>query len=936
MRDLGFAVDLSPTTARGEVTASRDEQLSLRALALVDWSQDLKIATDLLHIEAYGSVWDNDGIAQVTLGDAGAIEVHGVDLRGEDGRLTAEGVIAREGTSDFEAHAERLQLAALQPILPEDALRLRGAVGVDLKLSGPAGMPSVNLQLQGAQFVYGDYGPFGLEVGMVVAGGLTTVVANAGGPDIEPLTLQGILPYTINLTDPGFDPDSILQLFAEIPLQDAGNLGHVLPQATSLPPGKFGITLSVGGSGRNPTAVAGLVLRGVDLVGLPPMMADLDGRAEGGQIAVEGRLRDARAQLLGLTLDGDLDLGRWLLDRLGSGEDGDPPGGKPPGPYVANLVTDVDVIGLPVETLRYYTAAVEPFHGKLTGTIRLDGSPFSPRVAADLGLRGGRLGEVYLDRTRLTLGVEQGQAEAGLDVTARGGGTLALAVSSPVDLSFAAARTLEERFGLPGLQGTLLGNDLPFGLLTAFVDGAEDATGSLSATGSVRGTLLDPHPEFDVSMPTGSVCMAPLDVCYEDIELAAHSTLENLELENFEMISRTARIAEDPGGRRNKKGVEKTTGSVHAEGSFALDPDNRGDAVLDVNAKDFWVSDTHRLRLRTDARVSVRGRYPDLRVRGDVEVRELKVEMGDELRRSAFSLERDPRLVVHRGREDVEEEEVESEERIRLTDHLDLRVHVSLDTNCWLFLDVSTLPGLGRIRPDLQLTGDLELAIQQGEMFGDGDVRALRGNLTVLGKQFKVDEGVVTFTGSSPPDPILDVSAIHRSRYGDITITVTGRSRTPTLSFTSDEYDDEADILSILLFGAPMDELRPGSSTDQGDELGILAAMGFAQANQAMAKLFGHSAVDMINLETNPAGPGSYGIEVGKSITDRVFLITRYRFGGVEEDQNVFEAQLEIQITRSLYIEMRYGDAGNGGIEVFWKRKLHNPPSRTKVKTDDG
>ncbi|MDP7113032.1 MAG: hypothetical protein QGH45_13760, partial [Myxococcota bacterium] len=332
LRDLGFAVDLSPTTARGEVTASRDEQLSLRALALVDWSQDLKIATDLLHIEAYGSVWDNDGIAQVTLGDAGAIEVHGVDLRGEDGRLTAEGVIAREGTSDFEAHAERLQLAALQPILPEDALRLRGAVGVDLKLSGPAGMPSVNLQLQGAQFVYGDYGPFGLEVGMVVAGGLTTVVANAGGPDIEPLTLQGILPYTINLTDPGFDPDSILQLFAEIPLQDAGNLGHVLPQATSLPPGKFGITLSVGGSGRNPTAVAGLVLRGVDLVGLPPMMADLDGRAEGGQIAVEGRLRDARAQLLGLTLDGDLDLGRWLLDRLGSGEDGDPPGGKPPGP----------------------------------------------------------------------------------------------------------------------------------------------------------------------------------------------------------------------------------------------------------------------------------------------------------------------------------------------------------------------------------------------------------------------------------------------------------------------------------------------------------------------------------------------------------------------------------------------------------------------------
>ena len=74
----------------------------------------------------------------------------------------------------------------------------------------------------------------------------------------------------------------------------------------------------------------------------------------------------------------------------------------------------------------------------------------------------------------------------------------------------------------------------------------------------------------------------------------------------------------------------------------------------------------------------------------------------------------------------------------------------------------------------------------------------------------------------------------------------------------------------------------------------------------------------MINLETSPAGPGSFGIEVGKSLTDRVFLITRYR-SGVDEDENKFEGQLEIAVSRKLYIELRYGDAGNGGIEVFFK-----------------
>ncbi len=117
-----------------------------------------------------------------------------------------------------------------------------------------------------------------------------------------------------------------------------------------------------------------------------------------------------------------------------------------------------------------------------------------------------------------------------------------------------------------------------------------------------------------------------------------------------------------------------------------------------------------------------------------------------------------------------------------------------------------------------------------------------------------------------------------------------------------------------------MDELRPGQSTDAGGELAVLAAMGTAQLNQAISKLFGHNAVDLINLETNPAGPGSYGIEVGKSLGDRVFLVTRYRVG-VDEDENSFEGQLEIQIARGVFIEIRYGDAGNGGLEFFIKKR---------------
>lgn len=941
LQQVGFHLDLARTTASGELTVAGDENVSLRTVALADWSRSPRIVADELHIDAYGSEWDQDGVLAVEVGEDGAIEIRGFDLRGDDGRITADGVIAPKGSSSFEAHAERLRLAAVQPALPETVAPLRGALGMDLSLSGPAEMPSVNLQLTGAQFAYDVYGPFALEVGIVVAGGMTSVVATAGGPDIEPLHLQGIVPYEVNLTEPGWDPEGMLQLYADIPLQDAGNLARVLPQAAGIPPGRFGVKLSASGTGAEPSAVVDLDLRGLELTSLPAMSLDIDGRLEDGGFTVDGRLRDARAQLLGLTMEGGFDLGRLLTDSLArpAGDPGDPgpEGGKPAGPYLGEMSTHVDVIGLPVETLRYYSSAVEPFHGKLTGDIRLDGSPFSPRLDARLGLRGGRLGEVDLTEFKLLLGVEQGTAHLDLQVTEKGGGSLSLDATSPVDISFASARTLEERFGQPSLDGTLDGRSLPLGLVTAFVGGATDATGSLTASGRVGGTLLEPHPEIRVSMPGGSVCMESLDVCFEEIQLEARSDLEELILSRFRMVGRPARLVDASGRRGAKKAAQATSGSLEASGSIRLDPDQRGETSLDLVAEEFWISDTHQLRLRADAKATVRGRYPDLRVRGRVTVRELKVEMGDELRRSAFPLERDPRLLVHRSSESAEEAAPAKRERIRLTDHLDLRIQVTLDTNCWLFLDVSTLPGLGRIRPDIQLTGNLELAVDRGSMYGEGEVRTLRGHLTVLGKQFKVEEGIVTFTGSTPPDPNLKVTAVHRSRYGDITVVVEGRASTPELRFQSTEYDDEADILSILLFGAPMDELRPGSSTDQGDELGILAAMGFARANQVIAKLFGHSAVDMINLETNPAGPGSFGIEVGKSITDRVFLITRYRFGGVQEEENVFEAQLEIQITRSLYIEMRYGDAGNGGLELFWKRKLQNPrPGKKSARGGDG
>ena len=916
LEQTSFRVALDRTSAKGDLWVRAHEHLRVDLRADVDWSSRRpRIRADSLAIRAWDGTWDLSHPCVVTLMGRGAVHVDEFDLLGDQGHLTAAGTLDTAGESSLAVTASGFQLAAVRPFLGDKAQALAGGLDASLQLDGPADSPHVSLQVRGDGVRFHRYGPFALELGIVVAGGMTNVVVSAGGPDIEPLNLQGIVPFKVALKGGGWAPNSLLHLYADIPIQDTGNLSGVIPQVASLPPSRFGVTITASGTGHAPSLKTTIRLRDVRAAQLPAISLDVDGRIADGTFDVEAKMRDVRADLLQANLDGAFDLGRLLDERLA----GVPASGES---HLGSAQLDVDLIGLPVETLRLYTDAARPLHGKLTGRIKLDGSLRDPRIAVDLGMRGGRLGEVPLKRLDLDAHVLHGAMEATVTVEPRDGGALTAVATSPADLSFAGSRTTEERFGQPSLDGTITGEGLPLGLLTAFIDGATDSVGTVRLDGAVRGTLLDPDPDVRLLVEGGGACTEALDVCFEGIEIEARASRRMVMLRQLQMTSMPRQDVSLARKKKNKDEDDEFGGGwLRASGSVGLGGEaGLGETHIEVEAKDFWVSYTRQLKLRTNLELQVQGTYPDLVLRGDVVIPMLKVELGDELKKTAWPIKRDPHVFIHRHGMTEEFVDVRAG-RSALLDRLDAEIQVVLERNCWLYLDMSTLPGLGQIRPDIQLEGDLGLVYRDGTFASRGDVRTVRGNLTLLSRKFKVDQGTLTFTGATPPDPQLDVQATHSSRFGDIVVHVDGRSSSPTLLFTSEEMDDEADILSVLMFGAPAEELLPGQGQNTEAELAVVTSMLAARANQALGKLLGHSAVDMISLETNPAGPGSFGIEIGKAITDRIFLITRYR-RGVPQDENQFEGQLELAITRKLYIELRYGDAGNGGVEVImkWRR----------------
>src|SRR5205814_2287719 len=114
---------------------------------------------------------------------------------------------------------------------------------------------------------------------------------------------------------------------------------------------------------------------------------------------------------------------------------------------------------------------------------------------------------------------------------------------------------------------------------------------------------------------------------------------------------------------------------------------------------------------------------------------------------------------------------------------------------------------------NIALGGELGLAKARAEPLRvTGQVRLLRGWFEFQGRHFEIKEGTITLGGGTPPEPVFDVTAGYRTPGYRITVHITGSADKPNLVFTSDPPLEQADILSVLLFGKPARELGRGQS----------------------------------------------------------------------------------------------------------------------------
>jgi translocation and assembly module TamB len=223
--------------------------------------------------------------------------------------------------------------------------------------------------------------------------------------------------------------------------------------------------------------------------------------------------------------------------------------------------------------------------------------------------------------------------------------------------------------------------------------------------------------------------------------------------------------------------------------------------------------------------------------------------------------------------------------RVRIPDNLVLRGQ-DIRTS-------ATSLGLGNI--NVTVGGDFRIRKNPGTPAAlVGTVNTVRGSYDFRGRRFDIlRDGRIQFQGTAPPDPALDVTAqrIIQPSGIEARIRIQGTASNPALSFSSTPPLDEADILALIVFNRPLNNLGSNEKSSLVDLAGTTAA-GFVVS--PLTESLGRALnLDLFEVQaTSESGNPGGQVTIGQQVGDRLYFKFRQQFGAQEVSQFVLEYQL--------------------------------------------
>ena len=229
----------------------------------------------------------------------------------------------------------------------------------------------------------------------------------------------------------------------------------------------------------------------------------------------------------------------------------------------------------------------------------------------------------------------------------------------------------------------------------------------------------------------------------------------------------------------------------------------------------------------------------------------------------------------------------------------------------------------------IELEGDLDVSRGYNEdglpqPVVRGNVGVREGTLKFMNRMFQFNRNEITFEGSIPVNPRLNLQLESDISGAMIRILIVGRADDPVIQLTSEPEMNQADIMSWLVFGRTTNDLdtdqrgRMQEESDPAQQLrenlaGLAMVFGTAGLQNRMSTQLG---VDMVEVGADSDGGST--LVVGKYLSPKILL----KYNASLEKSGTYYMTLDYALNRYFKIITTYGQGDEGsGLELSWIRR---------------
>ncbi|NLG78033.1 MAG: pathogenicity protein [Xanthomonadaceae bacterium] len=461
------------------------------------------------------------------------------------------------------------------------------------------------------------------------------------------------------------------------------------------------------------------------------------------------------------------------------------------------------------------------------------------------------------DETQVLLSITDLSIAADLDVD-RAQGT--------IDARLNDTGSLQGQVSLAGLSAPSMQLDgslsaaLPsIAVVELFAPQLANVAGAVDLRADIAGTSDDPQVTGELNVT----------------DLAADIPEFGLQLRNgrFAATPRADRAFEIDGS------IESGKGQLTFEGLARLD----GPSALSVDGKRFLALDMPGARVVIEPALEIEHVSERVTIKGEVTIPEATINVQELPGGGVSGAKASSDVVI------IDAETQEQAEAQQLPIYADVRVILGDD-------DVE-LSGFGLVS---NIEGQLAVRERPGvPTTGSGEIR-VGGTYKAYGQDLTIEQGSLLFANTPLDNPNLRIVATRQ--VGEVTagLRITGEAQNPVLTVFSNPEMGQADALSYLVAGKPLDQI--GQNEGEGDALQTAARSLGTAAGGLLAKNLGRRfGVDEIGIKDNEMIGGS-AFTIGQYLSPRLFL--SYGVGLFEPGEVV---TLRYRLTEALGVQIESG-----------------------------